>query len=235
VVCRQDGTRIAYDVVGDGPLVLFVHGMTSSRQRWDPVTDLLASDFTCVRINLPGHGESSTAPTTACKRWSATFGQSPTISALGRRLSSAIHLVRSWPRSLPRSIRPAPSCASTRRCAGQFRALVQARERELRGAQPMEAVLAIDHELGLGPYEDTVLTRPGLGGGLRSHETDIVCRAGPPRHQSSIPRARSASLVRSAPNSRSDGAAVARTSRVRRSTAAWRTPRDSSRVAALSV
>src|SRR5512144_485222 len=37
-------------------------GLTSSRQRWDPVTDLLAPDFTCVRVDLRGHGESSTAP-----------------------------------------------------------------------------------------------------------------------------------------------------------------------------
>jgi hypothetical protein len=34
VVGRPDGTRISYDVVGDGPGVLFVHAMTSSRQRW---------------------------------------------------------------------------------------------------------------------------------------------------------------------------------------------------------
>ena len=42
---------------------------------------------------------------------------------------------------------------------GDFAPLVQGRERELRGAQPMEAVLAIDHELGLGAYEDAVFER----------------------------------------------------------------------------
>jgi pimeloyl-ACP methyl ester carboxylesterase len=38
-----------------------VHGLTSFRQAWDPVTDLLAADFTCVRVDLRGHGGSSAA------------------------------------------------------------------------------------------------------------------------------------------------------------------------------
>lgn len=40
---------------------MFVHGMTSFRQSWDPVTDLLVQDFTCVRVDLRGHGASSAA------------------------------------------------------------------------------------------------------------------------------------------------------------------------------
>jgi pimeloyl-ACP methyl ester carboxylesterase len=42
---------------------------------------------------------------------------------------------------------------------GDFAPLVQARERELRVAQPMEAVLAIDHELRLGPFRDAGFER----------------------------------------------------------------------------
>ena len=60
-VQRQDGAAIAYDIAGDGPLVLFVHGLTSSRRAWDPVTSGLGAGFTCVRVDLRGHGESSTA------------------------------------------------------------------------------------------------------------------------------------------------------------------------------
>jgi pimeloyl-ACP methyl ester carboxylesterase len=52
---------IAYDVAGDGPPVLFLHGLTNRRQGWDPVTDLLVADFMCVRIDLRGHGDSSMA------------------------------------------------------------------------------------------------------------------------------------------------------------------------------
>lgn len=57
-----EGVAIAYDVAGDGPPVVFVHGLTSVRQSWDPVTDVLREDFTCVRVDLRGHGASSEAP-----------------------------------------------------------------------------------------------------------------------------------------------------------------------------
>jgi len=32
------------------------------RQTWNPITSLLAQDFTCVRMDLRGHGASSAAP-----------------------------------------------------------------------------------------------------------------------------------------------------------------------------
>jgi pimeloyl-ACP methyl ester carboxylesterase len=58
---RPDGVTIAYDVIGKGPPVVFLHGLMASRKRWDPVTDLLASDLSCARVDLRGHGESSPA------------------------------------------------------------------------------------------------------------------------------------------------------------------------------
>jgi pimeloyl-ACP methyl ester carboxylesterase len=58
---RPDGTTIAYDVAGDGPPVVFIHGITNSRHGWDRVTPLLHGEFTCVRPDLRGHGESSKA------------------------------------------------------------------------------------------------------------------------------------------------------------------------------
>jgi pimeloyl-ACP methyl ester carboxylesterase len=61
-VAQADGTAIAYDVVGDGPPVVFLHGLTNRRQAWDPVTALLAERFACVRVDFRGHGESSAAP-----------------------------------------------------------------------------------------------------------------------------------------------------------------------------
>jgi pimeloyl-ACP methyl ester carboxylesterase len=59
VIDRPDGMTIAYDVAGDGPAVVFLHGLTNRRQGWDPVTALLTAEFTCVRVDLRGHGESS--------------------------------------------------------------------------------------------------------------------------------------------------------------------------------
>jgi pimeloyl-ACP methyl ester carboxylesterase len=60
-VQRPDGAEIAYDIAGNGPPVLFVHGLTNDRRSWTPVTALLERDFTCLRVDLRGHGESSLA------------------------------------------------------------------------------------------------------------------------------------------------------------------------------
>ncbi len=53
-----DGTRIAYDAAGSGPLLLFVHGITENRSVWDPVVERLQVDFTCARLDVRGHGDS---------------------------------------------------------------------------------------------------------------------------------------------------------------------------------
>lgn len=53
-----DGIKIAYDVGGSGPLLLFVHGITENRTLWDPVVERLRGEFTCARLDVRGHGES---------------------------------------------------------------------------------------------------------------------------------------------------------------------------------
>jgi pimeloyl-ACP methyl ester carboxylesterase len=49
---------LAYDREGDGPPLLLVHGLGSSRAVWDPVRPRLARTYTTYAIDLPGHGES---------------------------------------------------------------------------------------------------------------------------------------------------------------------------------
>jgi pimeloyl-ACP methyl ester carboxylesterase len=58
-----DGTRIAYDVEGTGPPLVLIHGLPEARREWDPIVDRLAGDFTCVRPDLRGQGESEPART----------------------------------------------------------------------------------------------------------------------------------------------------------------------------
>lgn len=53
---------LAFDVTGDGPPLVLVHGLASSRRCWDLVVDDLARDFTVYAVDLPGHGESPPAP-----------------------------------------------------------------------------------------------------------------------------------------------------------------------------
>ncbi len=43
---------------GDGPPIVFVHGMGTSAATWDRCMDLLADRFTVVAVDLLGHGHS---------------------------------------------------------------------------------------------------------------------------------------------------------------------------------
>jgi pimeloyl-ACP methyl ester carboxylesterase len=56
----NDGVRIAYDVAGEGPGLVLLHGWGCDRTWWDHAgfTSMLASDFRILNIDLRGHGAS---------------------------------------------------------------------------------------------------------------------------------------------------------------------------------
>lgn len=54
--------ELAHDVTGDGPPLVLVHGLASSRRCWDLVVPDLARDFTVYAVDLPGHGDSDPLP-----------------------------------------------------------------------------------------------------------------------------------------------------------------------------
>jgi len=56
---RLHGHRVSYRIGGSGPLLVLVHGITSSSQNWEPVLPLLAERFTVVAPDLLGHGASA--------------------------------------------------------------------------------------------------------------------------------------------------------------------------------
>lgn len=58
-VTSQDGVRIACEVSGEGPPVVFVHGAGSARWSFDLVRPLLESSFTVIAIDRRGRGDSS--------------------------------------------------------------------------------------------------------------------------------------------------------------------------------
>jgi pimeloyl-ACP methyl ester carboxylesterase len=52
------GHRVSYRCGGDGPLLVLIHGITSSSASWEPVLPALAEHFTILAPDLLGHGQS---------------------------------------------------------------------------------------------------------------------------------------------------------------------------------
>ena len=60
----RDGTRIAYDVTGAGPVVILLHGGGQTRRDWHRTgyVQRLAKEFTVATIDIRGNGESDKPP-----------------------------------------------------------------------------------------------------------------------------------------------------------------------------
>jgi len=152
---RDDGPTIAFDVAGDGPLVVFIHGLTSFRETWNPITTLLATDFTCVRIDLRGHGASSCAADYSMR---ALVGDVRAVvdelgvgepAIVGHSLGASIAAVYAAAHGTRAVV-----CVDQSLRFGEFGAVVQAHADDLRSQRTMEAVLSIDRSLKLEPYAD---------------------------------------------------------------------------------
>ena len=61
-VIRANGLEIAYERVGKGPALLFVHGAAEDGRAWRPQLAALADEFTAVAWDEPGAGHSSDLP-----------------------------------------------------------------------------------------------------------------------------------------------------------------------------
>jgi pimeloyl-ACP methyl ester carboxylesterase len=53
------GHRVSYRAGGDGPVLLLIHGITSSSASWEPVLPLLEEHYTVIAPDLLGHGASA--------------------------------------------------------------------------------------------------------------------------------------------------------------------------------
>ena len=67
-VSSPDGTKIAYDRLGDGPPVVLVSGLFCHRPMTQPLAERLAPDFTVVHYDRRGRGESGDTPPYAVER-----------------------------------------------------------------------------------------------------------------------------------------------------------------------
>lgn len=57
----NDDATITYDVTGDGPPVLLLHGFPQTREMWEPILPALAG-YTVVTPDLRGYGASTVPP-----------------------------------------------------------------------------------------------------------------------------------------------------------------------------
>ncbi|MEU0878030.1 alpha/beta hydrolase [Lentzea sp. NPDC005914] len=56
-----DGGRLAYDVIGEGPLIVLAHGMGDNRAAYrDVAASLSDAGYRVASVDMRGHGESST-------------------------------------------------------------------------------------------------------------------------------------------------------------------------------
>src|SRR5436190_13721054 len=53
------GHRVAYRSAGSGPVIVLVHGITSTSATWERVMPALAKRFTVIAPDLLGHGGSA--------------------------------------------------------------------------------------------------------------------------------------------------------------------------------
>jgi pimeloyl-ACP methyl ester carboxylesterase len=61
-VARANGLELAYERVGEGPPLVFVHGGAEDGRLWQPQLAALADEFTVVAWDEPGAGRSSDVP-----------------------------------------------------------------------------------------------------------------------------------------------------------------------------
>jgi len=59
---RAYGLELAYQRVGEGPPLVFVHGAAVDGRMWEPQLGDLADEFTVVAWDEPGAGRSSDVP-----------------------------------------------------------------------------------------------------------------------------------------------------------------------------
>ncbi len=55
---KVNGIELAYEVSGDGPALLLIHGLGSSLQDWDAQVATFSGQYRVIRFDLRGHGQS---------------------------------------------------------------------------------------------------------------------------------------------------------------------------------
>lgn len=67
------GAHLAVTVAGDGPVVLFLHGIGSSRASFEPQVAALSARFLCVCPDAPGYADSADQPMAGLDSYAEAF------------------------------------------------------------------------------------------------------------------------------------------------------------------
>ena len=58
MIYHYDNTPIFYEISGNGPAVVLLHGFLESTSMWAPIIEEFKHKRTIISIDLPGHGQS---------------------------------------------------------------------------------------------------------------------------------------------------------------------------------
>ena len=61
-IANINGVNLNYEVSGQGPAVVFLHGMTGSTQDWSSQFSVLTPKYRCAALDQRGHGKSVASP-----------------------------------------------------------------------------------------------------------------------------------------------------------------------------
>lgn len=91
--------NIATYVQGNGPRLALLHGFTQTATSWNPVVRDLSRDYTCVAVDMPGHGHSpdATRSLTLCAYDIAHSVGGATYVGYSFGARVALHIALSYP------------------------------------------------------------------------------------------------------------------------------------------
>jgi pimeloyl-ACP methyl ester carboxylesterase len=158
------GHRVLYRTAGSGPVLVLVHGITSTSATWANVLPYLAERFTVIAPDLLGHGESA-KPRGDYSLGAYASGIRDLLIALGHERATfighslgggvAMQLAYQFPEHCERLV-----LVSSGGLGRGISALLRAAS--LPGSELVLPLLVNDHVLGAGQFVGRVLRRVGL-------------------------------------------------------------------------
>jgi pimeloyl-ACP methyl ester carboxylesterase len=169
-----DGTGIAYEVAGSGPALVLLHGITEDRAVWEPVLERLGDDFTCIRLDARGHGDSDSAVDYEALTMAGDIGA--VVEAAGVMEAPALvgHSLGGFLATVYAAVSPTRAVVSIDQTLRipDFAGLIRPLEDDLRGPRFVETITVFGDSLGVDRLRPDVLDQ--LHARRRAARQDMV-------------------------------------------------------------